>query len=129
MLETLAGSQALTDNFIKFRISNDEQVDDLSLRDLHKLIIEEMLYGYDVLPSAVHLTASTLALLAPETCFQKMHLYSLPMGKMQSGQIYLGSIDYISSDTTNQFANERGRQLRRPTLGGQTPDESRARAN
>ena len=95
----MAASQAITDNFIKFSISNDEQVDDLSLRELHKLIIEEMLYGYDVLPSAVHLTASTLALLAPETCFQKMHLYSLPMGRMQSGQIYLGSIDYISANT------------------------------
>jgi hypothetical protein len=50
-----------------------------------------------VLPSAVHLTASTLALLAPETCFHKMQLYSLPLGRMQSGQIYLGSIDYISA--------------------------------
>ena len=95
----MAASQALTDNFIKFRISRSESVDDAALRDLHKLIIEEMLYGYDVLPSAVHLTASTLALLAPETCFQNMHLYSLPMGRMQSGQIYLGSIDYISAAT------------------------------
>ena len=94
-----AASQALTDNFIKFRVSNDEQVDDAALRELHKLIIEEMLHGYDVLPSAVHLTASTLALLAPETCFHKMRLYSLPMGRMQSGQIYLGSIDFISADT------------------------------
>jgi hypothetical protein len=97
----MAASQALTDNFIKFKVSKDEKVDDASLRDLHKLIIEEMLYGYDVLPSAVHLTASTLALLAPETCFKNMHLYSLPMGRMQSGQIYLGSIDYISADTIN----------------------------
>jgi hypothetical protein len=96
----MAASQALTDNFIKFRISKDEHVDETSVRDLHKIIIEEMLYGYDVLPSAVHLTASTLALLAPETCFQNMHLYSLPMGRMQSGQIYLGSIDYISANTS-----------------------------
>ncbi|MER9559380.1 hypothetical protein [Mesorhizobium sp. M0323] len=95
----MAASQALTDNFIKFRMSKDEQVNDESLRNLHKLIIEEMLYGYDVLPSAVHLTASTLAMLAPETCFRNMHLYSLPMGKMQTGQVYLGSIDYISADT------------------------------
>jgi hypothetical protein len=95
----MAASQALTDNFIKFRMSNDEHVDDIALRDLHKLIIEEMLHGYDVLPSAVHLTASTLALLAPETCFHKMRLYSLPMGRMQSGQIYLGSIDFITADT------------------------------
>jgi hypothetical protein len=95
----MAASQALTDNYIKFRLSRDEEVNDAALRDLHKLIIEEMLYGYDVLPSAVHLTASTLALLAPDTCFENMHLYSLPMGRMQSGQIYLGSIDYISADT------------------------------
>jgi len=86
----MAASQAITDNFIKFRVSHDESVDDAALRDLHKLIIEEMLHGYDVLPSAVHLTASTLALLAPETCFDRMRLYSLPMGRQQSGQIYLG---------------------------------------
>lgn len=95
----MAASQALTDNFIKFRASRSEPIDENSLTELHKLIIEEMLYGYDVLPSAVHLTASTLALLAPETSFHKMHLYSLPMGRMGSGQIYLGSIDYVSADT------------------------------
>ncbi|MGL4964913.1 MAG: hypothetical protein ACRC67_27050 [Inquilinus sp.] len=85
----MAASQALTDNFIKFRVSVGESVNETSIADLHKLIIEYMLHGYDVLPSAVHLTASTLALLAPETCFHKMHLYSLPMGRMKSGQIYL----------------------------------------
>jgi hypothetical protein len=95
----MAASQALTDNYIKFRAAEDQAVDDVALRELHKLIIEDMLHGYDVLPSAVHLTASTLALLAPETCFHKMRLYSLPMGRMQSGQIYLGSIDYITADT------------------------------
>ncbi|RJT28940.1 hypothetical protein D3227_33190 [Mesorhizobium waimense] len=95
----MAASQALTDNFIKFRASRSETIDNGSLTELHKLIIEEMLYGYDVLPSAVHLTASTLALLAPETCFHKMHLYSLPMGRMKSGQVYLGSIDYVSAST------------------------------
>jgi hypothetical protein len=89
----MAASQALTDNYIKFRVSRDERVDDAALRNLHTLIIEEILQGYDVLPSAVHLTASTLALLAPETCFHKMRLYSLPMGQKQSGQIYLGSVD------------------------------------
>jgi hypothetical protein len=95
----MAASQALTDNFIKFRMSRDEPVDDATLKNLHRLIIEEMLHGYDVLPSAVHLTASTLALLAPDTCFSRMHLYSLLLGKVESGQIYLGSIDNISEKT------------------------------
>jgi hypothetical protein len=95
----MAASQALTDNFIKWELSKGRAVDASTLRDLHKLIIEEMLHGYDVLPSAVHLTASTLALLAPETCFEKMRLYSLPLGKAKAGQVYLGSIDYISANT------------------------------
>jgi hypothetical protein len=73
----MAASQALTDNFIEFRLSKGNEVDEVALRDLHRLIVEEVLHGYDVLPSAVHLTASTLALLAPETCFRKMRLYSL----------------------------------------------------
>ena len=94
----MAASQAVTDNFIKFTLSHGGTVDEAALRDLHKLVIEEMLHGYDVLPSAVHLTASTLALLAPETCFEKMRLYSLPLCKVRSGQVYLGSIDYVSTD-------------------------------
>ncbi|MGY3695052.1 hypothetical protein ACVIGA_005132 [Bradyrhizobium sp. USDA 3240] len=109
----MAASQALTDNSIKFRASRSEAIDEASLTDLHKLIIEEMLYGYDVLPSAVHLTASTLALLAPETSFHKMHLYSLPMGRMKSGQTHLGSIDYVSSDTIQTQLD-----LMSPGIGG-----------
>jgi len=100
----MAASQALTDNFIKFTLGRGGTVDEAGLRDLHKLIVEEMLHGYDVLPSAVHLTASTLALLAPETCFEKMRLYSLPLCKVQNGQIYLGSIDsYLLTPSTHNL--------------------------
>ena len=98
----MAASQALTDNFIKFKMSKGEPVNEGALRDLHKLVVEEVLSGYDVLPSAVHLTASTLALLAPETCFEKMRLYSLTLGKLQAteaGRVYLGSIDYVSASS------------------------------
>jgi hypothetical protein len=115
----MAASQAITDNFIKFRASRGEAIEDDALTNLHKLIIEEMLHGYDVLPSAVHLTASTLALLAPETCFHKMHLYSLPMGKMKSGQVYLGSIDYVSADTIRTQLD-----LMSPGIGGAVTAEA-----
>lgn len=95
----MAASQAITDNYIKFSVAENNRVQDSDLSNLHKLIVEQVLHGYDVLPSAVHLTASTLALLAPNTSFRKMRLYSLPMGRMQSGQLYLGSIDYVSEST------------------------------
>ena len=83
----MAASQAITDNFVKFKTSKNERVLEEELPTLHKLIVEHILHGYDVLASAVHLTASTLALLAPETSFRKMSLFSLPIGRMPSGQL------------------------------------------
>ena len=57
-------------------------------------MMENIIYGYDVLASAVHLTASTLALQAPDIAFQKMHLYSLPLGGPHHR---LGSIEFLKS--------------------------------
>ena len=53
-----------------------------------------MIYGYDVLPSAIHLTASTLAIRAPEIAFHNMNMYVLPLGGPQHR---LGSIEYLES--------------------------------
>ena len=95
----MAASQAITDNFIRSSVQNGKPVDDAALRGLHQVIMEDILHGYDVLPSAVHLTASTLALLAPEIAFRKMQLYVMPMGKLPDNKIYLGSIEYLHRDT------------------------------
>jgi hypothetical protein len=52
----------------------------------------------------VHLTASTLALLAPEIAFRKMNLYVMPLG-MSSGQPRLGSLDFLTgSEIKTQMA-------------------------
>jgi hypothetical protein len=42
--------------------------------------LEEGIYGLDVLQSAVHLTASTLALPIPEVMARGMRLYTMPLG-------------------------------------------------
>jgi hypothetical protein len=66
--------------------------------------MENMLHGYDVLPTAVHLTASTLALLAPEVTFRKMNLYVMPMG-LDRGFPRLGSLDFLDrSEIQTQMA-------------------------
>lgn len=94
----MAVSQVLTDNFVRASVRKGKTVDSASLKQLHQIIMEDVLHGYDVLPSAVHLTASTLALLAPEIAFKKMQLYSMPLGKTPEGEIYLGSIEYLGKD-------------------------------
>jgi len=58
--------------------------------------MEHVLHGYDVLPSAVHLTASTLAMLAPEVAFVRMNLFVMPLG-MDHGHARLGSLDFLDS--------------------------------
>jgi hypothetical protein len=94
----MAASQAITDNFIKASAQHGTKVDKNTLRDLHQALMEDVLHGYDVLPSALHLTAATLGLLAPEIAFKKMRLYTLPLGKDESGDIRLGSIEYLTGD-------------------------------
>jgi hypothetical protein len=94
----MAVSQAITDNFIRLSAARGRAIDGTILRKLHQAIMEDVLHGYDVLPSAVHLTASTLALLAPEIAFRKMQLYSMPLGKLPNGKIYLGSIEFLGAD-------------------------------
>jgi len=85
----MAGAESIVDNYVRLCVDNRVHPD---LRELHKLLMENIIYGYDVLASAVHLTASTLALQAPDISFQKMHLYSLPLGGIHHR---LGSIEFL----------------------------------
>lgn len=91
----MASSQVITDNFVRQSVARKAKLTTASFRRLHKALMESIIHGYDVLTSAIHLTASTLALLAPEIAFRKMHLYSMPMGA-KGKQIHLGSIDFLS---------------------------------
>ena len=57
-----------------------------------------------ILPTAVHLTASTLALLAPEVAFRNMNLFVMPIG-VDHGHPRLGSLDFLQgSEIQTQFA-------------------------
>ena len=91
----MAAQQAITDNYIEATSAAGKKVGSQQLRSLHKVEIEDVLYGYDVLTSAVHLTASTLAMLAPDISFKRMHLYVVPLGVQINNRPALGSIEYL----------------------------------
>jgi hypothetical protein len=89
---------------IRQRAADGRSLTTKDLSTLHKALMENMLYGYDVLPSAVHLTASTLALLAPEVAFRRMNLFVMPLG-MDKGLPRLGSLDFLTgSEIKTQMA-------------------------
>ena len=77
-----------------------ERARDLSNRaggakDMEKILIEKMLYGYDTNLTATHLAATTLGLLSPGTNFARMNIERTFLGVDESGQASLGSLEFI----------------------------------
>ena len=92
---------------------------------LHQALVEHTLFGADVVQSAIHLTAATLAAMSPSVGFTQMQLHSLRMGigpppaRLKElaqdqgrrtaregddrGHIYLGSLDWLESGETQSF--------------------------
>jgi hypothetical protein len=95
----MASAQALTDVYIRSRAERGLPLDHKDMNILHRTLMECILHGYDVLPTALHLTASTLAMLAPEITFLRMGLFVMPLG-MDHGIAKLGSLDFL---TTNEI--------------------------
>ncbi|MBZ5495553.1 MAG: hypothetical protein LAP85_04060 [Acidobacteriia bacterium] len=93
----MATAQAITDVYIRQRAERGLPLDVKDMSALHRVLMEHVLHGYDVLPSAVHLTASTLAMLAPEVAFVGMGLFVMPLG-MDRGRAKLGSLDFLSNN-------------------------------
>ena len=100
----MAGAQSITDRYIRDRAEYGYSVNDRDMTILHQTLMQNVMHGYDVLPTAVHLTASTLALLAPEVALDRMNLFVMPLG-IDHDKPRLGSLDFFeSSEVKTQFA-------------------------
>lgn len=73
--------------------------EDVKVDELHKILMEQVVWGYDALRFAVHTAATTLALRDPGVTLEKMNLYAIPLGKYvtKNGQsrISLGSLEFL----------------------------------
>lgn len=88
-----AALQSIVDNYVRDCASKQITPD---LKVLHKGLVEECLWGFDVIPFAIHLAASALAVHEPEVRFGRMRLYTLPLRGYPENAIRLGSLDFIS---------------------------------
>jgi hypothetical protein len=80
-------------------VSNSTKPD---LGKLHKLLVENVLWGFDVLEYAVHLASSTLILRDPRIGVTKTNTYVLPLG-IVNGKVYLGSLDLEAKNDSVVF--------------------------
>ena len=66
---------------------------------LHPAMMEEVLYGCDVMPSAIHITGSTLSGMRPNVGFGRTRLYPMPYGRQDDGTVKIGSLELLQSSS------------------------------
>jgi len=76
---------------LKYRL----EAESLNIEDFHKYLIEDGLWGFDVLQHATHLTMTTLSLHNPFP-IKDSRIYTLRLG-VENGKSHLGSINFLKS--------------------------------
>ncbi len=72
-------------------------------RALHGPMMENGLFGLDVLNSAVHLTATMLAGTHPDAPFDGERLLTMPYGAQKSGGVSIGSLELLAKEVQSAF--------------------------
>ena len=88
--------------------------------DLHRMMMQEVLYGCDVMPSAVHITGSTLSGIAPAVGFDNARLYNLAYGRRDDGSAPIGSLELLQSSAAMTLFNTSDPALRTGSVGEET---------
>ena len=87
---------------------------------LHPAMMEEVLYGCDVMPAAVHITGSTLSGAQPDTQFGQSRLYTMPYGRQPDGGVAIGSLELLRSSHLMTLFNTNDPTLRTGSVGEET---------
>ena len=73
--------------------------------DLHRVMMEEVLYGCDVMPSAIHITGSTLMGAEPSVGFRHSRLYPLEYGRQEDDSVKIGSLEMLQTSAAMTLFN------------------------
>ncbi len=93
---------------------------------LHKTMMEDVLYGCDVMPSAVHITGSTLSGVEPDVVFENSRLYTMPYGRMEDGSVSIGSLELLKSSSVLTLFNTSDPAMRTGSAGEETAAQVQA---
>ena len=92
---------------------------------LHRVMMEEVLYGCDVMPSAVHITGSTLSGMEPSVLFNSSRLYTMPYGRMKDNSVMIGSLELLQSSNVLTLFNTSDPAMRTGSAGEETAAQIR----
>ena len=92
---------------------------------LHRVMMEQVLYGCDVMPSAVHITSSTLSGMEPSVLFNSSRLYTMPYGRMKDNSVMIGSLELLQSSNVLTLFNTSDPAMRTGSAGEETAAQIR----
>ena len=82
-----AAAWQIRDNFLRadFRenMPTESEKAHGRIAELHRVMLEEVMWGYDILETAAHLTAANLGMMSPGVDFRKAHIYRIIIGKTE----------------------------------------------
>ena len=87
---------------------------------LHPVMMEEVLYGCDVMPSAIHITGSTLSGMRPNVGYSQSRLYTMPYGRQEDGTVKIGSLELLQSSSALTLFNTSDPAMRTGSVGEET---------
>ena len=87
---------------------------------IHPAMMEDVLYGCDVMPSAIHITGSTLSGMQPNIGFGNSRLYTMPYGRQDDGSVKIGSLELLQSSAAWVLFNTNDPALRTGSAGEET---------
>ena len=90
------------------------------LAALHPTMMEEVLYGCDVMPSAVHITSATLSGVQPDVTFSQSRIYTMPYGRQPDGTVSIGSLELLQPSQVLTLFNTNDPALRTGSVGEET---------
>ena len=102
------------------RIASRHEREGGSAAALHKPMMEDVLYGCDVMPSAVHITGATLSGVQPNVGFEMSRLYTLAYGRQDDGSVRIGSLELLQASSTMTLFNTSDPARRTGSLGEET---------
>ena len=87
---------------------------------LHQAMMEEVLYGCDVMPSAAHITSATLSGAQPTVGYGKSRIYTMPYGRQPDGSVKIGALEGLAGDSQLVMINTSDPARRTGSAGEET---------
>ena len=88
--------------------------------ELHQTMMQDALYGCDVMPSAIHITGSTLSGRQPNVRYKDSRLYTMPYGRLADGSVAIGSLEFLNRNSQLTHTNYTNPALRTGSMGQET---------